>query len=173
MSDYNDLVDRLMACADNEDDTRLTIGEVSHLLRTHYGDTGLKQASIDTHMAYTTLAERRRVVEYYQGESAGQIAVGGSVARELLAEFPVLRWTHLRVAKGLSRDDPGVALDALYRAIDEAMTVKQFKRYIARIKIENGQKPTRMVFRKAGYTVTITDSLAGREHRVERKDGDE
>jgi hypothetical protein len=155
MSDYSALVDQLRHCADNEDDTRLMMGELASILRGEYGDAGLKQASIDTHLVYKTLAERRRVVEYYQ-QSAGQIGPGASVARELLAEFPVLRWTHLRVAKGLSRDDPSEAIKALAVAVEEALTPQQFKRYVARLKASNGHRPERYkIDGRAGYDLTI------------------
>ncbi len=155
MSDYSALVDQLMVCGDDEDHTRLLMGELASVLRADYGDTGLKQAAIDTHLVYKTLAERRRVVEYYQ-QSAGQIGPGASVARDLLAEFPVLRWTHLRVAKGLSRDDPGEAIKALAVAVDQAMTPQQFKRYVAKLRASNGHHPERYKIEgRAGYDITI------------------
>jgi len=156
LSDYTALVDQLRRCADNEDDTRLLMGELASILRDEYGDVGLKQASIDTHLVYKTLAERRRVVEYFQDHSARQIAPGASVARDLLAEFPVLRWTHLRVSKGLSKDDPTIAFEALMIAVEQAMTPQQFKRYVAKLKVENGHRPLRYTIEgRAGYDITI------------------
>lgn len=169
MSDYNALIDQLMHCADTQDDMRLRIGEIACLLWWPGGDVTLKRAAQDVNMEYKTLAEYRRVVDYYQGQSArAELSIGCSVARELMDEFPVLRWSHLRLAKGIDRDDWTAALEALGHAVELAMTVREFARYVAKEKLRRGHIPKRHVFSKAGYTITITDSRGGRDHRVVR-----
>lgn len=141
----------------NENDARLTQGEASSLINVHFGYGGINVAAKQTNQEYKTLAERCRVVDYYQPLSAGQkLEVGSSVAREMLSEYPVLTWTHLRVAKGLSKEDPAVAWGALEHAALNNMTPKEFKRYVAKMRRAAGHKPTKMIIQaRAGYTVTI------------------
>lgn len=149
------LVEAISAGTSDEDSGRLLQGEAATLVQQFYGHGGLTEAAKMSHSEYKTLAERARVVSYYQRLSAGQILeIGQSVARDLLGEFPTLRWTHLRVAKGLS-DNPWEALTALRDGQD--MTPKEFKRHVAKLRKANGHKPTRMIIDgRAGYRVTIT-----------------
>jgi len=150
------LVEAISAGTSSEDDGRLLQGEGAALLQQYYGWGGLAEAAKMTHSEYKTLAERARVIAYYQQLSAGQnLGLRDSIARELLDEFPSIRWTHLRVAKGLSDSNPWLALSALKDGMD--MTPKEFKRHVARIKKANGHKPTRMIIDgRAGYRVMIT-----------------
>ena len=148
------LIEVIDAAQDDENGARLDQGEAAALLHRNYGWGGLKQASMRTRVEYKTLAERARVVEYY---SAGQnVSLGESVARDLLAEYSTLTWTHLRVAKGLSKD-PALAIAQLQVAVMQAMTPSQFKRHIARLRRAQGHTPTRIeISARAGYKVIIT-----------------
>lgn len=154
------LVGVIREAVGGENDARLTQGEAASLINQHFGWGGIGEAATQTNQEYKTLAERCRVVEYYQALSAGQkVEVRSSVARDLLSEYPVLTWTHLRIAKGLSKDDPRVALAALDKAVADDMTPKAFKRFIAQGRRAQGLKPTRLSFpARAGYTVTIKRS---------------
>ena len=146
--------DLLRESGEAEDRGRLLAGEVAALLQQEYGWGGLKEAAKTAHREYKTVAERARVVSYYQRLSAGQIFPGSSVARELLDEYPLLTWTHLRVAKGLDKSNPQVALQALRDGQD--MTPLEFKRYIAQLKAGTGWHPERYIFQaRAGYTVIV------------------
>lgn len=152
---YNDLTDQLLDCADNEDEARIRSGEIACLLWWPGGDITLKKAAQDVNMNYKTLAERRRVIDYYQSARA-DLAIGKSDARDLMEEFPVLRWSYLRLAKGLDRDDNTAAIEALAHAVEHAMTYKEFARYIAKEKLRRGHIPKRYVIEgRAGYTITI------------------
>ncbi|MBN1430473.1 MAG: hypothetical protein JXB07_19035 [Anaerolineae bacterium] len=151
---YEVLVEAISASISDEDSARLMQGEAAALIQEHYGHGGLVEAAKMSHSEYKTIAERARVIRYYQQLSAGQnLVLGESIARDLIDEFPTLRWTHLRVAKGLS-SNPWEALTALRDGQD--MTPVEFKRHVARLRRQNGHKPIRMVIDgRAGYRLTI------------------
>lgn len=155
------LLDMLVQIIDeggnDENMGRLKIGEAAALLVQQFGWGALSEAAKRTRKPYKTVAERARIVRYYQDLSAGQnLSVGDSVARDLLAEFSTLDWTHLRVAKGVDKDNPMLALDQLRQAVSEGMSVQEFKRHIGRLRRRNGHKPTRYVMpSKAGWTTII------------------
>jgi hypothetical protein len=151
---FNELVELLTMGADGEDEGRLMTGEAAALIQQDHGWGGLKEAAKQANAEYKTVAERARVVRYYESLLPGRTFLpGGSIVRELMAEFPVLRWTHLRVAKGISKTDPWLALNELRIAVEESMTPQQFKRHIAKQK----EPPSRYVFpARGGWTVTIT-----------------
>jgi hypothetical protein len=155
---FDMLVSTISEATENEDEARLTQGEAAALIHEHYGQGGIKRAADETHCEYVTLAERCRVVEYYQRLiSARQISMRDSIARELMAEFPTLRWSHLRLAKGLSKDNPWLALNALREAVDQSLTPKAFKRHVARRRRANGYVPTKIhIEGRAGYWLTIS-----------------
>jgi len=150
------LVEAISSSTSDEDNARLMQGEAAALMHEYYGQGGLTEAAKMSHSEYKTLAERARVIRYYQrlSFSAGQkLALHDSVARELIEEFPTIRWTHLRTAKGIS-SNPWEALSALKDGHD--MTPKEFKRHISKLRRQNGHKPTRMLIDcRAGYKMTI------------------
>ncbi len=161
MSDYESLVDALRACVDTQDDMRLTAGEIACLIVNRHG--ALKQAALDAGIEYKTLAEYYRVVSYYQRlgtnlhmQNLSEVSVGTSAARDILAEYPNLRWSHLRIAKGIDKDEPMAALALLDHAAGEGMTIAQFRRHMARVRAENGYRPTRYhMGERAGWRVVV------------------
>lgn len=150
----DELIEVIDAAQSDENEARLNQGEAAALLHQSFGWGGLKEAASRTRVEYKTLAERARVVEYY---SAGQnIAVGDSVARELLAEYPTLTWTHLRVAKGMSKNR-GIAIAQLQLAVQKAMSPSEFKKHAAEWRQMNGHPFDKIVIDgRAGYRLTIT-----------------
>lgn len=151
--DFETAVEIIRISAGGEDDARLTQGEAASLINRQWGD--LKRAAIESHVEYKSLAERRRIVEFYGASSAGQtIGIGQSFARRLLDDNPTLRWTHLRVAKGLG--DFEEAYEALEQAAESGMTPQEFKRWVALKRRANGHVPRRHVFDlRAGWKAVI------------------
>jgi len=147
---YETYVEALRTSAGLQDETRITQGEIAAVIASEYGT--LKQAAIDAHIEYKTLAEYRRVVEFYE-ILPGRNLIGGSDVRRIMATFDTLRWTHLRLAASLR--DYEEAMDALTVAANEAQTPQQFKRYLARL--NNGhRKPSRYVVDNGrGLRITI------------------
>lgn len=128
-ADY--LTELMSVAAVNVDSAKLSIGEAAAMFQAEFGRGALRQAAREINRPYSTLAEYARVVKYYQADVP--LSLGESEARVLLDTHPVLNWTHLRVAKGLSKD-PQVALNALNHALDHDMSLEQFKRYVAKTK---------------------------------------
>jgi hypothetical protein len=154
------LCDTLSHNLARDDQVRLLDGEVARLIQLGYGHGALLQAARASNRAYKTLAERARVVGYWQGISAAQrLSPGESAARDLLDEFPALTWTHLRVAKGYSKD-PDTALPVLLAALTEGpaglMGPDQFAYYVGKKKKEAGHVQKRYVIdNQRGLRVTI------------------
>lgn len=149
-----ELIEIIDSAQSDENGARLNQGEAAALLHQSFGWGGLKEAAKRTRVEYKTLAERARVVEYF---SAGQtITVGDSVARDLLAEYPTLSWTHLRVAKGMSKNR-GIAIAQLQLAVQKAMSPSEFKKHAAEWRQMNGHPFDKIVIDgRAGYRLTIT-----------------
>ena len=150
---YTQLISTLQNTHFHEDDARLMAGECAAVIAIEWGD--LKRASLDSGYEYKTLAERAEVVKFCQQFSAhAELEPGNSIAREYLAEFPVLHWKHLVIAKGLK--DPAKAKVALERAVKDGMTVPQFGRFVRRMKKALGHAQGKIVIDNGrGLRVTI------------------
>lgn len=153
MEAFETLVEILRVSAGGEDDARLTIGEAASLINTGWGD--LKRAANQSNIPYKTLAERVAVIDYFEQLSASaDLDINNSVARDYLAEFPMLRWKHLVIGKGLK--DPAKTKIALERAIKDGMSVNEFARFVGRLKKALGHQPSRMVIDNGrGLRITI------------------
>ena len=153
--EYEKLVEGLRTSAGLQDETRITQGEIAFVISSDYG--GLKQAAIDAHIEYKTLAEYKRVVEFYgptDNNSAWQNTIGCSLARTLLYDYPTIRWTHLRIAARLR--DFEDAMDALLTASEESWTPAQLKRHVEKLRKHNGEHPPRYVIdNQRGLKLTI------------------
>jgi hypothetical protein len=147
---YEAYVEALRTSAGLQDETRITQGEIAAVIASEYG--ALKQAAIDAHIEYKALAQYKRVVEFY--ENSTRVEIGKSNARAVMSEYPNLRYTHLRVA--MSLNDYQEAIDALGMANMGTMSIPEFQRWIAKLRRENGHKPSRYVIDNGrGLRVTI------------------
>lgn len=147
---YEALVEGLRTSAGLQDETRLTQGEIAFVIAEDYGQ--LKQAAIDAHIEYKALAQYKRVVEFYQNST--RVEIGNSNARAVMTEYPNLRYTHLRIAMSLK--DYQEAIEALGMANMSTMSIPEFQRWVARLRRENGHKPSRYVVDNGrGLRVTI------------------
>jgi hypothetical protein len=141
--EYEDVVERLRAIGDLDDEARILMGELGVLSIRTWGWGAISSAAKDAAIPYKTFAERTRVVEFY-----------GTALRELRAELPSFRWKRFVMAKGLKDKDAAIQLLLDTAGMDsehEFVTELQKRR-----KQQGLPAPKRIVTEKAGWRTTIT-----------------
>lgn len=154
-NDFDRLVQEIETAESLGDEFRLRQGEAAVLLVEAWGHGALKEAASQASVKYSTLAERYKVVSFYGGD----VTLGQSTARDLLAEMPgLIRWTHLRDAKAVTGDTleerRKTAIGALVRKVDENLTTREW--YALMRKLKGGGPQKKFVFTDHKRRLRIT-----------------
>jgi hypothetical protein len=161
---FDELVGDLAYVVDADNQSNLAKGEIAALLQIHHNRGGLQKAAISVNASYKTLAEYSRIIRYYQGltlfSAPQKLSMGDSVARDLLAEFPQIQWTHLRHAFRYNRHDPWQALARLRDSVewgDKGMTPDQLEQHI--LTLRNTPERQVITITKEGPTGRMTTTI--------------
>lgn len=154
---FDERVTELEATLGYEQQATVASGEVAYMIQREFGWGGLARAALMVRKPYKTIANRARVIGYYQQLSPrGNLDKERSVVHELLQEFADLTYTDLRTAMSLDRDNPWVALDALRNLLQPNMSPERFAIEVGKERKRNGHEQTRYVLDNGrGLRITI------------------
>jgi hypothetical protein len=131
---FDELDERFGVVHGVEEDASLLKAEIAAVAKIYHKRGAITELARKHNASVKTTSEHANVVIYYQEMSARQnLGEGQSVVRELLDEFPVLTWSHLRIARRYNKQNPQAAMLMIQDAIEhgeKGMTVDQLERHM-------------------------------------------